>query len=208
MSAIGGDNIDLQLQIKNFPTTEESDLFPVTIVAQQESPGRSGDCSLVSTPLHRVENCDQEVTDGNIHSESPPSEGSTTVDPRGTDIYRPDAEQIRRLESQSNDREFAATMMDDVDSRDRHHVATYRPTLNPALGGNQTLVAVEEFTDDLKGYRDREETLRESSGRQQFPIPRPRPSTLIEKDGTAGVDKFRRERDRGDGKTRSSPNNN
>ena len=207
MSAIGGDKLDFQLPIIYFPTEEESDLLPVTIVAQQESPGRSGECSLVSTPLNRVENSDQEVTDGNIHSESPPSEASTTHR-RGIDIYRPDAEQVLRLESQSNDREFAATMTDDVDSRDRPHVATYRPTLNPVSGGNQTLVAVEEFTDDLKGNCDRKETLRESCGRPQFPIPRPRASTLIEKDRTIGVDKFRRERDRGDGKTRSSPNNN
>ena len=208
MSAVGGDNSDFLLPIINFPTEEESDPFPVTIVAQQESPGRSGDCSLVSTPLNRVENSDQEVTDSSVHLESPPSEASTTVDPRGTDIYRPDAEQVLRLESQSNDREFAATMMDDVDSRDRPHVATYRPTLNPVLGGNETLVVGEEFTDDLKGNRNRDETLRESCGRPQFPIPRPRPSTLIEKDRTVGVDKFRRERDRGDGKTRSSPNHN
>ena len=99
-------------------------------------------------------------------------------------------------------------MMDDVDDRDRPHVATYRPILNPVSGGNQTLVAVKEFTDDLKGNRNREETLRESSGHPQFPIPRPRPSTLKEKDKTVRVNKFRRERDRGDGKTRSNPNNN
>ena len=84
MNVIGGDNIDLKLQLStiNFPTEEESDPFPVTVIVQQESPGRSGDCSLVSTPLHRLENSDQEVTDGNVHSESPPSEGSTTVDSR------------------------------------------------------------------------------------------------------------------------------
>ena len=206
MSAIGGDNVDLQLPIIKFPTVEESDTFPVNAIAQQESPGRGGECSLVSTPLNRVGNGDQVVTNGNAHSERPPSERSI-MHPRGTDIYRPDEEQVRRLESQlPNDREFAATMMDDDGSKDRPHVVTYRYTLDPcacSLGwkSNPKLVAVE-------GNRDREGTLRESCGHPQVPIPRPRPSTLKEKDRTAGVDKFRRERDRGDGKTRSIPNHN